>query len=68
MPLGLIADPETRRSVDMDPGREPVFSLAVAGTLVFAPTAAILWQLGRLAVDGVLERIQDIEEPRFAWK
>ena len=68
VPLTEIAAPDTRQMIDMDPGRPPAFSLAIAGTLVFAPTAAIMHQLGRLAVDGEVERVQSVEEPRFAWK
>ncbi len=65
--LSQIARPDTRHLIEMEPGLQPVLSLAIVDTLVFAPTAAVMLQLARLAVDGEVERVHGFEEPRFAW-
>ena len=67
VPLSQIAQPDTRHLIEMEPGLPPVLSLAIVDTLVFAPTAAVMLQLARLAVDGEVERVHGFEEPRFAW-
>lgn len=66
--LTEIADPETRQSVEMFPGDPLAFGLAIVDNLVFAPTAAVMFQLANLAVHGTHEPIHHLEEPRFAWK
>lgn len=68
VPLAQLADPKTLHLIDGEPGQAPVLSLAIVETLVFAPTAAIMLQLAKLAVDGVVERVHHYEQPRFAWK
>lgn len=68
VPLARLADPSTLHLIDNQPGTPPVLSLAIVDTLVFAPTAAIMLQLAKLAVDGVTERVHHYEQPRFAWR
>lgn len=46
----------------------PVLSLAVLGTLIFAPTAALLLQFSEVAVAGRDTRVVHYEQPRFAWR
>ncbi len=67
VPLSQIAKADTRHLIELEPGLPPVLSLAIVDTLVFAPTAAVMLQLARLAVDGQVERVHGFEEPRFAW-
>lgn len=48
--------------------KNPIFGLGILGTLVFAPTAAILHQFAELAVHGRTVRVGHYEQPRFAWR
>lgn len=76
VPLARLARPETVRTMAGDrPDDDPlstesggrVLALHIVGTLVFAPTAALLLQLGELAVHGRWRRVAHFEQPRFAW-
>ena len=49
-------------------GDHPVLSLPLAGTMVFAPTAAILYQALQVAFLGRETRVAHFEQPRFAWR
>lgn len=66
--LAQIAARHTRHLIEMDAGSAPVLSLEIVGTLVFAPTAAIMLQCARLAVENIVERVHHFEQPRFAWR
>ncbi|MEM6794514.1 MAG: CoA pyrophosphatase [Acidobacteriota bacterium] len=68
VPCAEIADPATRRLLDFDGDGRRSLALAIAGTLVFAPTAALMLQLGLLAEGDVIERVDHHEQPRFAWR
>ena len=46
----------------------PVLALAILGTLIYAPTAAVLHQLAEVAVLGRDTRVDHYEQPRFAWR
>lgn len=46
----------------------PVLSLPLLGTEVFAPTAAILHQLGEVALHGRAPRVAHYEQPVWAWR
>jgi hypothetical protein len=46
----------------------PILSLPLVGTTVFSPTAAIIFQLRELALEGRATRVHHYEQPRFAWK
>lgn len=50
-----------------DPAR-PILSLPLAGTTVFSPTAAILYQLRELALCGRSTPVHHYDQPRFAWR
>lgn len=46
----------------------PVLSLPLVGTQVYSPTAAIIYQLREIALEGRATRVHHYEQPRFAWK
>lgn len=46
----------------------PLLSLPLVGTQVFSPTAAIIYQLRELALEGRTTRVHHYEQPRFAWR
>jgi hypothetical protein len=45
-----------------------VISIPLVGTHVHAPTAAILYQLHEVAIEGRETRVVDFEQPVFAWR
>jgi 8-oxo-dGTP pyrophosphatase MutT (NUDIX family) len=46
----------------------PVIQLPLAGHLVHAPTAAVLYQFREVALHGRDTRVADLEQPVFAWR
>ena len=46
----------------------PLLALGILGTMIFAPTAAILHQFGELAIHRRTTRVGHYDQPRFAWK
>jgi 8-oxo-dGTP pyrophosphatase MutT (NUDIX family) len=46
----------------------PILSLPLVGTEVFSPTAAIIYQLREVAIEGRATRVHHYEQPLFAWK
>jgi 8-oxo-dGTP pyrophosphatase MutT (NUDIX family) len=50
-----------------DPGR-PLIEFPLLGTVVYAPTAAILYQFREVALRGADTRVAHLEQPRFAWE
>jgi 8-oxo-dGTP pyrophosphatase MutT (NUDIX family) len=45
----------------------PVISIPLVGTHIHAPTAAIIYQLHEVAMEGRETRVIDFEQPVFAW-
>jgi len=45
----------------------PVISIPLLGTHIHAPTAAMLYQLHEVALEGRETRVIDFEQPVFAW-
>ena len=54
-----IAIPESRR---------PVVQIPLGNDLIHAPTGAVLLQLRWLCLDGRHDRVDELEQPVFAWK
>lgn len=46
----------------------PVMALAILGSLLYAPTAAILHQFAEVAVHGRDTRVGHFDQPLFAWR
>jgi len=68
IPLGELFRPDAPiLTPTADPAR-PILSLPLAGTQVFSPTAAILYQLRELALCGRSTRVHHYDQPMFAWR
>lgn len=55
----------------LEPGPEsgrPVLALALPQGLLYAPTAAVLYQFSEVALHGRATRVDHYEQPRFAWQ
>ncbi|WP_031464494.1 NUDIX hydrolase [Sciscionella sediminilitoris] len=58
----------TPRFLRIPESERPVIQLPLLGTLIHAPTAAILYQFRELALHGRRIAVADYEQPVFAWK
>jgi 8-oxo-dGTP pyrophosphatase MutT (NUDIX family) len=67
VPLADLYQPEVPR-LSPAGGGATILSLPLVGTEVFSPTAAIIYQLREVAIEGRATRVHHYEQPRFAWK
>lgn len=56
------------RFVAIDESPRPVIQLPILGTLVHAPTAAVIYQFAEVVLRGRNTRVDDFEQPVFAWR
>jgi len=59
---------DSPRFVSIPESDRPVVQLPIGGDLIHAPTAAVMLQFRRVAIEGVTERVADYEQPVFAWR
>ncbi len=65
-----VAIAELRREprfVTIPESDRPVIQVPVGGDLIHAPTGAIIHQFRAVAFDGTTVRVDDYEQPTFAW-
>lgn len=68
VPVDALLGPDTvHLDEGVDPDR-PILSLAILNNRIFAPTAALLLQLGEVAILGKDTRVAAYDQPRFAWR
>ncbi len=67
VPLRELYRPDAPIVSPLADGAE-LLSLPLVGTQVYSPTAAIIYQLRELALEGRATRVHHYEQPRFAWK
>ena len=58
---------DSPRFVTIAESDRPVVQLPIGGDLIHAPTGAVLLQFRRVAIEGVDERVDHLEQPVFAW-
>lgn len=63
-----LCRPDSPRFVTIEESDRPVVQIPVGGDLIHAPTGAVLLQFRRVALEGVLERVCEYEQPVFAWR
>jgi 8-oxo-dGTP pyrophosphatase MutT (NUDIX family) len=68
VPLAELLAPENLILQTIPQSDRPVLALAILGTVVYAPTAAILHQFAEVAVAGRETRVAHYEQPLFAWR
>jgi len=64
---GPVLDVEPR-FVSIPESTSPVIQLPMLGTLIHAPTAAVVYQFRELALHGRVVRVDELEQPVFAWR
>lgn len=68
LPVADLLTPESVVIQSIPESDRPVLALAILGTLIYAPTAAVLHQFAEVAVLGRATRVSHYEQPRFAWR
>ena len=68
--VGLLAlsRPGSPEFVAIAESAQPVIRYPLLGTLIHAPTAAVLYQFMEVAVHGRATRVAHLEQPVFAWR
>jgi 8-oxo-dGTP pyrophosphatase MutT (NUDIX family) len=66
--LRELARPDSPRFITIPESDRPVVQLPIGGDLVHAPTGAVLYQFRAVAYDGDMVRVDELEQPVFAWK
>lgn len=56
------------RFITIPESPSPVIQLPMLNTLIHAPTAAIVYQFRELALYGRVTRVDELEQPVFAWR
>jgi 8-oxo-dGTP pyrophosphatase MutT (NUDIX family) len=67
LPLERLTPDKVVLQPDVDSGR-PVLALSLPQGLLYAPTAAVVFQFSEVAVHGRDTRVEHYEQPRFAWE
>ena len=60
---------DSPRFVHIPESDRPVVQLALGGSLIHAPTGAVMLQFRRVGIEGYIdERVDHLEQPVFAWR
>ena len=68
VPLDELEGPDVPRLVTIPESDRPVIQLPLLGTLIHAPTAAVLYQMREVVVHGRPTRVNHFEQPVWAWR
>lgn len=68
VPLKALDAPGVPRLFDIPESERPVISVPLLGDFIFAPTAAVLFQLREVALYGRATRVAQYDQPVFAWR
>jgi 8-oxo-dGTP pyrophosphatase MutT (NUDIX family) len=68
VPVVDLLDPGNLVVHSIPQSDRPVLALSILGTLIYAPTAAVLHQFAEVGVLGRETRVDGYEQPVFAWR
>jgi hypothetical protein len=68
VPLDDLEGPDVPRLISIPESDRPVIQLPLLGTLIHAPTAAVLYQMREVVVHGRPTRVNHFEQPVWAWR
>jgi 8-oxo-dGTP pyrophosphatase MutT (NUDIX family) len=68
VPLEALLDPANLVLQTIPQSDRPLLALSILSTLIYAPTAAILYQFAEVGVLGRETRVGHYEQPVFAWR
>ncbi len=63
-----LARPDSPRFVTIPESDRPVIQVPIGGDLIHAPTGAVIYQFRAVAYDGSSIRVDEYEQPVFAWR
>lgn len=63
-----LCRPDSPRFVAIPESDRPVVQVPLGNDLIHAPTGAVLLQFRRVALEGLAERVDHLEQPVFAWR
>lgn len=66
--LAELSQPGSPEFVAIPESDQPVIRYPLLGTLIHAPTAAVLYQFMEVAVHGRATRVAHLEQPVWAWR
>ena len=66
--LGELSRPGSPEFVAIPESDRPMIRYPLIGTLIHAPTAAVLYQFMEVAVHGRATRVAHLEQPTWAWR
>jgi 8-oxo-dGTP pyrophosphatase MutT (NUDIX family) len=68
VPLAELDKPDLPRLISIPESERLVIQLPLLGTLIHAPTAAVVYQLREVVVHGRDTRVDHFEQPVWAWR
>jgi 8-oxo-dGTP pyrophosphatase MutT (NUDIX family) len=68
VPLADLASPDVPRLVSIPESDRPVIQVPLLGSLIHAPTAAVLYQMREVLLYGRDTRVDHFEQPVWAWR
>jgi len=68
VPLDDLEGPDVPRLISIPESDRPVIQLPLLGTLIHAPTAAVVYQMREVVVHGRATRVSHFEQPVWAWR
>lgn len=66
--LAALDAPNVPRIFEIPESDRPVISVPLLGDFIFAPTAAVLYQLREVGIHGRATRVAHFDQPVFAWR
>ena len=68
VPLADLDKPGVPRLVRIPESERPVIQLPLLGSLIHAPTAAVVYQMREVVLHGRPTRVDHLEQPVWAWR
>jgi 8-oxo-dGTP pyrophosphatase MutT (NUDIX family) len=68
VPLAELDRPGVPRFVSIPESERPVIQFPLLGSLIHAPTAAVVYQMREVVVHGRPTRVDHLEQPVWAWR
>jgi 8-oxo-dGTP pyrophosphatase MutT (NUDIX family) len=68
VPVAELGKADSPQFISIPESDRPVIRYPILGTLVHAPTAAVLYQFMEVAVHGRQTRVAHLEQPVWAWR
>ena len=68
VPLAELDRPGVPRLVSIPESERPVIQLPLLGSLIHAPTAAVVYQMREVVLHGRSTRVDHLEQPVWAWR